>query len=484
MLVDKLYEYLYNTLKLIEATTTGSRYRAFITLNNDEITTLRLSKHFSTKRSIKRSKKRNGKPDVEYHLIVDRTQSEPRENDIYNDGMYSGINVMVRDINLEEFNDGGKRKGIIDEIIALLTNRATPSNTNEIKQYGKMNCVSESRLRSIIRESINRLLLTEDRGSRSMKSARNYAVSVLGDKQEAVDLVNDVRDQLELHNAAEAFVLVGTRMRLNNEYDDTTKDKLINVIRLIAAKYLGQYNNDLNGLSAQELVSKHSNDLQAMRDDERNEVSQMQFNGNSDYDIVRIDSFKQALEYGYYTDWCVTQDENYYNRYTSNGINQFYFCLRNGFEEVPQEEGENFPLDEYGLSMFAVRVDEDGNLLGCTTRWNLSDNRDQNAMSVKQISEVIGMDFYSVFKPNTVWEDVAGTAMQRLANGEEPGDVFEDYDYDDNGYVWVYLGGRDNIVKPNDELLSPNHWFDSCGKLREGFAKVFLNGKFRLNMQM
>ena len=109
-----------------------------------------------------------------------------------------------------------------------------------------------------------------------MKSARNYALSALGDNQEAVDLVNTVRNDLELHNAAEAFVLAGTRMKLNNEYDDTTKDKLISVIQLISNKYLDQYNNDLNGLSVQELIGKYSSELQSMRDNERNEVSQMQ----------------------------------------------------------------------------------------------------------------------------------------------------------------------------------------------------------------
>ena len=96
MAVDYLFNHLHNTLKL-KVTTTESRYRSFIALNNDKITTLRLSKHFATKNSIKKSKKRNGKPDIEYHLIIDRTQSEPRENDIYNDGMYSGVEVMVKD---------------------------------------------------------------------------------------------------------------------------------------------------------------------------------------------------------------------------------------------------------------------------------------------------------------------------------------------------------------------------------------------------
>ena len=58
----------------------------------------------------------------------------------------------------------------------------------------------------------------------------------------------------------------------------------------------------------------------------------MNFEGKSQYNIVRIDSFEQAQQYGQYTSWCVTHDENMFNSYTNNGIGQFYFCLRHGFE--------------------------------------------------------------------------------------------------------------------------------------------------------
>ena len=306
----------------------------------------------------------------------DKTTSRP--NDTTNQNPQSVANILRKYI---------KTKYTPQNNVGVSTNISVDKDGNYVSANGwGADFVSESRLSNIIQESINRLLLTEDRGSRSMKSARNYALQVLGDKQEAINLVNTTRDELELHNAAEAFVLAGIRMKLNNEYDDTTKDKLISVIHLISSKYLDQYNNDLNGLSVQELIGKYSPELQTMRDNERNEVSQMEFSGQPDYDIVRIDSFEQAQRYSQYTKWCITNDEDYYNDYTSNGINQFYFCLRKGFEQVPKEQGEGYPLDEYGLSMIAVRVNEKGYLIGCTTRWNLSDGIDQHAMNAKQIS--------------------------------------------------------------------------------------------------
>ena len=47
-----------------------------------------------------------------------------------------------------------------------------------------------------------------------------------------------------------------------------------------------------------------------------------------------------------------------YDSYTCNGINQIYFCLRNGFENVKPIVGKGCPLDEYGLSMISVIVNE------------------------------------------------------------------------------------------------------------------------------
>lgn len=339
--------------------------------------------------------------------------------------------------------------------------------------------LSETRLRSIVQESINSFILTEDRGSRSKASAINDALEALGDKQEAVNFVNKVRNELELHNAAEAFIRGGVRMKLNNQYDDTTKDKLISVIHLIADKYLDQYKNDLNGLSAQELIAKHFPEVQTMRGDVRNKLKQNKYDGKSDYQIVRINSFEQAQEYGEYVQWCITYDEGYYNSYTSNGLNQFYFCLKNGFERVPEEKGDGYPLDVYGLSMFAVRVNEDGDLIGCTTRWNLSDDRDQMAMDAEEISDVIKMPFYEVFKPNTEWRDEVNDVMQRLANGEDPKNVFDECDYLGDGFAMVRLKRKCNYINQNNEIISPDLWFDRCQRyFKSGFSEVKIGSKW------
>ena len=83
-----------------------SFYRSFIVLNNDEIITLRLSQHFATQNSTNSAKERQGKPNVEYHLVINRMQPVNPKKDIYYDSAFEDIETMVRDINLGEFNDG------------------------------------------------------------------------------------------------------------------------------------------------------------------------------------------------------------------------------------------------------------------------------------------------------------------------------------------------------------------------------------------
>lgn len=100
-----------------------------------------------------------------------------------------------------------------------------------------------------------------------------------------------------------------------------------------------------------------------------------------------------------------------FDSYTSDGFNQFYFCLKNGFESMKPVQGEGCPLDEYGLSMIAVCVDENGALSTCTCRWNHDNDGNDSIMTTEQISQVIGQNFYNVFKPNTNWKDAINNAL-------------------------------------------------------------------------
>ena len=313
------------------------------------------------------------------------------------------------------------------------------------------NSISESRLRSIIRESINNLILTESQESKSISAAKKLVMQRLGyDEQQADEFVRvKLRQDLPSLRTPQGgkFIEGVTRMFCDGELRDASAIGNLNTtLKYVASDaHINEYDRNLNGMSAQDLIDRFASNVEMDLENDRNEVGSMEFNGKSEYDIVRIDSFEQASEYSKYTSWCVTHYENMFNSYTNEGFNQFYFCLKNGFEQVPQDEGENCPLDEYGLSMIAVCVNENGGLNTCTCRWNHDNGGNDNIMNTKQISEVIGMNFYDIFKPNNKWNEMVENALQRLSNGEDPEDVFDSYYNESNGFMWVCLGNRENF---------------------------------------
>jgi hypothetical protein len=90
-----------------------------------------------------------------------------------------------------------------------------------------------------------------------------------------------------------------------------------------------------------------------------------------------------------------------YQSYTKNGLGRFYFCLKPGFEKVERIEGEDCPMDDYGKSMIAISVNDDGSLNTCTCRWNHDNGGNDNMMDTKEISEFFGVNFYKTFLPRS-----------------------------------------------------------------------------------
>ncbi len=157
----KLFEYLYSELKMRVSNEHQSFYRAFLVINKDEIISIRLAQHYSTKNSTRKGFRDNGKPDVEYHLLIDCHQPITPQNDIYFDRIFSNVSMKIRDFDLSDFNDGHIRRKILDEIIRLLTYGTA---TNENKQYNKNRNMKqtiklrESELKRMIAESVKRVL--------------------------------------------------------------------------------------------------------------------------------------------------------------------------------------------------------------------------------------------------------------------------------------------------------------------------------------
>ena len=339
-----------------------------------------------------------------------------------------------------------------------------------------------------INENTISTLLKESQESKSQSEAVKYLMNNLGWEHDKAynfvrtDLRNDITSLRDSKIAK--FTLGVTRMYCQGQLNNARIISNLNSTLKLLSAHLNEYDRNLNNLSAQELIDRFAQTRQNNLEQEKEEINSMQFNGQSRYQIVPINSFEEAKQYYEYTNpdsrWCLTHMENMFNSYTSDGINQVYFCLREGFENVPQEVGEGCPLDEYGLSMISVIVNENGELAYCTTRWNHENGGSDSAMTAKEISEVVGVNFYNVFKPNNKWNELVQHAMERIRNGESPEDVFDECEDFSEGYAVIFLKNKFNWINIEGKLLSPNQWFDCCGNFNDGYAAIELNDKWNL----
>ena len=245
-----------------------------------------------------------------------------------------------------------------------------------------------------------------------------------------------------------------------------------------------QYDGNLNGLDFYALVRQ----LNGARR-EFNAANRTRLKGATDgrvsaYKVVAINSAEEAAKYGRYTSWCVTHSEANYDGYTEGG-RRFYFCLRDGFEDVPKRAGEGCPLDDYGLSMISVLVDPEGEPNVVTTRWNHENDgeNNENLHTAEQVQEVTNIDFYATFKPYSLEQLTAMgitpfyVVQDMLDKGAEPEDIFVKIGKEEYGLRRVYLNRKYNFIDGENKLLL-DRWFDSAGYFNEGFARVRINYKY------
>ena len=345
--------------------------------------------------------------------------------------------------------------------------------------------LSYSDLRNIINESIKTGLISESQESASIKEATRLVMDRLGYTKEQADnfIRIDLRASFPILRSKEGgkFILGVTRMYLDRQISDASTISSLNqtLKYIVTPAHYNEYDRNLNGLSAQQLIDRFK---QARTDDlekDKAALGTAQYTENPEYKIVRIDSFEQAKQYGGYNDWCLAQDkgEANYDQYTSDGVNQLYFILRDGFEKEPRVKGENAPYDSYGLSMMTVIVDPEGMMTQSTTRWNHENDSNDSAFTPKQISEIIGRNFYETFRPNTKFKDAVANALEKLKMGAQVKDVFAYTESLEDGTYIVGLLGKYNIVTPQ-KAFKYQKWFDFVGNFKEGLAAVRLNRKY------
>ena len=250
-------------------------------------------------------------------------------------------------------------------------------------------------------------IILENRESKNLHNARVYLRSNGIDEDKAKKVLNGIRHDIPNSRLAQCKFLVGIcRYFLKNELDIM---KMNSILPFISNEtHVNEYDSDFNGLPFETLY----NQFKTIKDKSSEESRKQSYNRtdlkrNPDYKIYKISSGEEAEKFSNYTTWCVTKSDDAYDAYTNDGMGMFYFCVKNGFESIekPSNESSN-PLDEYGLSMIAISVDEDGDLNTCTSRWNHDNDGNDHIMSKDDIEDLLGVNFYETFKPRYTKEEI------------------------------------------------------------------------------
>ena len=342
----------------------------------------------------------------------------------------------------------------------------------EVKYITKLMGISEEKC----------YLITENAKNNNMKPARRYLEEKLGwNNEQIMDFFGKMKHDIPNVRMSNCKYFLGvTRMIIEKQLTNGESIMKLNSI----LKYINNdesintsFDRNLNGLTFEKLSEQTTEGMEQAYKSERERLSSTDFGErNTSYNIVKINTFKEASEYGKYTPWCVTHEIKAFNDYTNNGICVFYFCLKDGFESIPEKIGENCPLDEYGLSMIAVCVDENGECKTITCRWNHDNGGNDNVMSTEELSRLLGVNFYEVFKPSSVFKEKLEKVLSLAKKGDFSG--FDNiYSFNKNGIAIVELNEKFNFIDVNGNFIS-EHWFDDIGYFNNGFAKVRLNNKW------
>ena len=283
------------------------------------------------------------------------------------------------------------------------------------------------------------LMLTEGVETKRMKSAKEYIIENcpdVNDKDEALKLIGKIKSVIPNCKLQKCKFLLGVCRLL---FDNSSRryvtsivleskkysiclnayqvDMLDKTLKYVADEsHVNEYNEDLNGLSYDELIRRFKTikitDLARLK----KELSEKKYTKrNPKYTIIPIKTFNEAKHFADYTTWCVTSSEKMFQHYTDDNKGMFYFCLTDDFKNIEKPESPSTIYDEYGLSMIAVSVDRNGNPNTITTRYNHEHGGTDMSMTPQQISDLLGASFFDLF-PNTNNQDTKETNNNSLDN--------------------------------------------------------------------
>ena len=335
----------------------------------------------------------------------------------------------------------------------------------------------------ISEQQYNRLfsLINESKQSKNISKARK-TVETLRPGSNPQQIIDAIRHDIPNSRLNDCKYLAGvTRMYLNNElYDYEIIGKLNQTLKLLATAHADEYDNNLNGIAANELIERFRTESNVEYSNDVKAHNATQFVENTHYKIYKIDSFEKASKFSPYTSWCVTKGEDNYDAYTNNGYGLFYFCIRDDFKSVEEVKSEGCPLDDYGLSMIATSVDEDGRCNTITCRWNHGNGGNDNIMTPMELSKLIGRNYYEVFKPYTKEELYAkglvptSDVQMLLDQGKKPNKIFSKMLNSGIGGILIVSLNENkwNFFDASKNMILCSEWYGYVGCFHDGFAVV------------
>ena len=146
-------------------------------------------------------------------------------------------------------------------------------------------------------------LIIESQESKSISQAKRLFMEKMNcDEEKADDFVRNVlRNDLPSLRTKDGgkFILGATRMYLDGELQDgETILRLNKIIRFISSSdKINKFDRNLNGLTLDKLSSSLNDDMEDSINAKKSELDSNTYTRNSNYDIVRINSFEEASEY-------------------------------------------------------------------------------------------------------------------------------------------------------------------------------------------
>ncbi len=182
--------------------------------------------------------------------------------------------------------------------------------------------------------------------------------------------------------------------------------------------------------------------MKKVSDEDRDQANNAKFKvEDRGYKIIPIMSYEELNSkfggdktgYKGTSEWCHTNGRSTYDIWTDNYTKFFFVIAKDNWQDIkphddPQKDDDAY--DEYGLSLMAILVSKEGELLKCTLRWNhvvkpstAKPGRevDRAFISFAELSQVTGLDVEAEVKRQLtgILEKIKNLRGQKVYEGPE-----------------------------------------------------------------